>query len=106
MFQNKEPPIAYKAAAVSLLPAILFAVGFFVSVFAAVVARIWLKRHPGEGFVFLAAISLRLIALLIGCTAVYLLATAGRAQGIAAFALGVAAGWVVHVVFALWALRK
>ncbi|MBN8220216.1 MAG: hypothetical protein J0L53_04795 [Spirochaetes bacterium] len=90
----------------SLLPAILFAVGFFVSMMAALMARLWLKKHPGEGFIFLAAISLRLIALLIGCTAVYLLATTQRTQGITAFALGVAAGWVAHVAFALLAVRK
>lgn len=90
----------------SLLPAILFAVGFFVSAFAALAARIWLKRHPGEGFIFLAAISLRLIVLLIGCTTVYLVATTQRTQSISAFALGVAAGWAAHVAFALLALRK
>jgi hypothetical protein len=106
MFQNKKPPVAYKAAAVSLLPAILFAVGLFASVFAAVAAKIWLKKHPGEGFIFLAAISLRLMALLIGCTAVYLLAQAERSQGIVAYALGVAAGWIAHTVAAMWALRK
>jgi hypothetical protein len=106
LFQNKEPPVAYKAAAVSLLPAILFAVGFLVSAFAAFAARLGFRKNPGEGFIFLAAISLRLIALLIGCTAVYVLAKTGRTQGISAFALGVAAGWVAHVVLALWALRK
>ena len=108
MFQAEEAPAACKAAAVSLLPAILFATGFLASLFVVLLARRSQGRGalPGEGWIFLAAISLRLIVLLAGGLAVYLIVKTERAQCIAAFALGVAAGWVWHFVFALRALRK
>lgn len=84
----------------------LFATGFLVSVLGVLPARYWLKKLPGEGWVYLAAISLRLIALLIGCLAIYVLAKAERSQCITAYASGVAVGWVAHVVYALWVLKK
>jgi len=89
-----------------LLQAILFATGLSVSVIAALLAKFWLKRQPGAGWVYLGAISLRIVALLSGCLILYLAVREDRAAQIGAYALGVAAGWVVHLVSALVALRK
>lgn len=69
-------------------------------------AKRWLKGQPGAGWVYLGAISLRIVALLAGCLVVYLVERDDRAGKIGAFALGIAAGWVLHLTTALVALRK
>jgi hypothetical protein len=47
-----------------------------------------------------------IVALLAGCLIVYLLVRDDRAGKIGAYALGIAAGWVLHLITALVALRK
>ncbi len=106
MFQNHEAPVANKVAAVTLYTALLFATGVFVSVIAALVAVIWLKNLEGAGWVYLGSTSIRLLALLTGCTAVYVVASPGAGSYMTAYAFGVMAGWLGHIGFALVALRK
>ena len=106
MFQNHEAPVANKVAAVTLHTALLFATGVLVSVVAALAAARWLKLFGGEGWVYLGSTSIRLLALLIGCTSVYVVASPGAGSYIVAFALGVMTGWLGHISFALVALRK
>ena len=89
-----------------LLPAILFVSGFVFSVVAALLVRWWLRKNAGAGWVYLGAISLRLVALLIGLTAVYLSVVADRTQCLTAYAAGIAAGWLTHLVFALVVLKN
>lgn len=106
MFPNHEAPVANKVAAVTLQTALLFAAGFLVSVGAAVAAAFWFKRLDGAGWVYLGSTSIRLLALLVGCTAVYVVASPGAGSYITAYSLGLLIGWVAHIGFALVALRK
>lgn len=69
-------------------------------------AKRWLRTQPGAGWVYLGAISLRVVALLVGCLVIYFVVSDDRAGKIGAFALGIAAGWVLHLTTALVALRK
>ena len=106
MFRNKNAPAANKATAVSLQQAILFAAGFSISLIAALLARRFAGKNQGAGWVYLGSITLRLVGLLIGCTAIYLSASGSKEALTAAFALGVAAGWVAHFATALVVLKK
>jgi hypothetical protein len=106
MFQNHEAPVANKVAAVTMPTALLFVTGVLVSVVAALAATKWLRQFEGEGWIYLGSTSIRLVALLVGCTTVYVVASPGAGGYIIAFALGVMAGWLGHISFALVALRK
>ncbi|MFO1472155.1 MAG: hypothetical protein U1F27_14100 [Turneriella sp.] len=86
--------------------AILFAAGFLISLVSALIARKFAGKNQGAGWVYLGSITLRLMGLLIGCTAIYLSASGSKEILTAAFALGVAAGWVAHFATALVALKK
>ena len=90
----------------NLQQAILFAAGFLISLIAALMARKFAGQNHGAGWIYLGSITLRLVGLLIGCTAIYLSASASKESLTVAFALGVAAGWVAHFATALVALRK
>lgn len=90
----------------SLQQAILFASGFLVSLIAALLARKLTGKSQGAGWVYLGSITLRLMGLLIGCTAIYLSAGESKALLTTAFSLGIAAGWVTHFASALVVLRK
>lgn len=63
------------------------------------------KDAAAAGWVYYGAAPLRLLALLLGCTLVYVLAAPGAGRLIAAYALGLIAAWLVHVVVALVKLR-
>lgn len=106
MFQNHEAPVANKVAAVNLQTALLFATGVLISIVAALVAAVWFRKLEAAGWVYLGTTSIRLLALLIGCTAVYVVASPGAGSYITAYSLGLLAGWVAHFGFALVALRK
>lgn len=64
------------------------------------------KNAATAGWVYYGAAPLRLLALLLGCTLVYLMAAPGAGRLIVAYALGLAAAWLVHVVVALVKLRE
>lgn len=106
MFQAHEPPVTNKASAVSLQQAILFAIGVLVTVFSALLVQRYLKDQSGAGWVYLGTTSLRMLALLAGCTVVYLVASPGAGPLIGAYALGIAAAWLGHFVVALVRLRE
>lgn len=106
MFRNKNAPAANKATAVSLQQAILFAAGFAVSVIAALIGRMFTGRNRGAGWVYLGSITVRMMGLLIGCTAIYLSASQSKFSMTVAYAIGIVAGWFAHFAFALVALRK
>ncbi len=106
MFPNHEAPVANKVAAVNLQTALLFAAGFLISVGAALAAAFWFRKLEGAGWVYLGSSSVRFLALLVGCTAVYVVASPGAGSYITAYSLGLLAGWVAHFGFALVALRK
>lgn len=86
--------------------AILFAVGVLVSALAAVVARYIVQTRSGAGWVYYGAITLRMLAMLAGCTLVYVLASPGAGPLIGAYALGMASAWLLHLVVALAQLRE
>lgn len=86
--------------------AILFAAGVLVSAFSALLAGWLVKTRNGAGWVYYGAITLRMLALLAGCTLVYVLASPGASPLIGAYALGVAAAWLVHLAVALVQLRE
>ena len=86
--------------------AILFAAGVLASAFAALLAGSLSKSRNGAGWMYLGAIALRMFALLAGCTLVYVLASPGAGSLIGAYALGVAAVWLVHVAVVLVQLRE
>jgi hypothetical protein len=106
MFQNAKRSVAEGVLSVNLLSVFLLATGVMASLGGALLARFWLTRYPGAGWVYLGSISLRLMALLIGCTAIYVTVEFDRGRAIVVFAIGVALGWVVHVFAALLTLRK
>ena len=86
--------------------AILFAAGVLVSAFAALLAGWLVKARNGAGWVYFGAITLRMLAMLAGCTLVYVLASPGAGPLIGAYALGVAVAWLFHLVVALVQLRE
>jgi hypothetical protein len=86
--------------------AILFAAGILVSAFSALLGGWLVKTRNGAGWVYYGAITLRMLALLAGCTLIYLLASPGASPLIWAYAFGVAVAWLVHWVVALVQLRE
>ncbi len=85
---------------------ILFATGVLVSFLSALIAAWLVKTRNGAGWVYYGSITLRMLALLAGCTLVYLLASPGAGSLIGAYALGIAVAWLVHVAVALVYLRE
>ena len=106
LFQIENASAANKATAVSLQQAILFTAGFAVSVVAALVGRAFTGRNRGAGWVYLGSITVRMMGLLIGCTAIYLSASQSKFSMTVAYAIGIAAGWIAHFAVALVVLRK
>lgn len=86
--------------------AILFAAGVLASAFSALLAGWLVKTRNGAGWVYFGAITPRMLAMLAGCTLVYVLASPGAGPLIAAYALGVAVAWLFHLVVALVQLRE
>jgi len=84
----------------------LFVTGFLASVVVVLPAHLWFRKDTGAGWVYLAATSLRLIALLVGCVAIYFLAEENRALRIELYAIGIATGWIAHFALSYWLLNR
>jgi len=86
--------------------AILFVVGVFASLAAAFIAHRAARREGEAGWLYFSAITFRMLALLVGCTAVYVIASPGAGALIGAYALGIAAASLTHLLVALVKLRE
>ncbi len=89
-----------------LQAAILFVIGLGAPLLFALFAQRWLRDAEGAGWVYMAAITPRILILIVGCTVVYFVWRGSSAFYMKVFALGVVASWLVHFVFALVQLRK
>ncbi|MCX7633424.1 MAG: hypothetical protein N2Z22_08850 [Turneriella sp.] len=84
---------------------VLFATGVLVAALAPLAALQLRRFQHGAGWVYLGAVTFRLVAMLAGSVVIYLLFSPGAEGEILAYATGLTVAWVAHVVVA-WKLVK